>query len=92
MSLHTSKGGNIMGEDINGEDKKPKDMKWHRIANKEAVKIMILLHDSGKATLSEISEKRQKDNKIILLKLKGLMYHGRTNVSSRTNVSRTNVS
>ena len=66
-----------MGEDIiNGEDKKPKDMKWSRIANKEAVKIMILLKDGGSATLSEISEKRQKDENIILLKLKGLMYHG----------------
>ena len=65
-----------MGEDINGEDIKPKEMKWSRIANKEAVKIMTLLHDSGKATLSEISERRQKDTKIILLKLKGLMYHG----------------
>ena len=69
-----------MGEDIiNGEDKKPKEMKWHRIANKEAVKIMILLHDSGSATLSEISERRQKDKKIILLKLKGLIYHGLIN-------------
>ena len=65
-----------MGEDINGEDRRQKEMKWSRIANKEAVKIMILLHDSGKATLSEISEKRQKDKKIILLKLKGLIYHG----------------
>ena len=64
-----------MGEDINGEGKKQKDMKWSRIANKESVKIMILLHDGGKTTLSEISEKRQKDKKIILLKLKGLMYH-----------------
>ena len=68
-----------MGEDIHREDKKPKEMKWYRIANKEAVKIMTLLHDSGKATLSEISEKRQKDKKIILLKLKGLMYHGLIN-------------
>ena len=68
-----------MGEDINGEDKKPKEMKWHRIANKEAVKIMILLHDGVKATLSEISERRQKDKKIILLKLKGLIYHGLVN-------------
>ena len=66
-----------MGEDIiDGEDKKQKDMKWSRIANKEAVKIMILLHDGGSATLSEISERRQKDKKIILLKLKGLMYYG----------------
>lgn len=68
-----------MGEDINREDKKQKGIKWHRIANKEAIKIMILLHDGGSATLSEISEKRQKDTKIILLKLKGLMYHGLVN-------------
>ena len=74
---HT-KGGNIMDENTTDEmeDKKQKDMKWHRIANKEAVKIMILLHDFGSATLSEISEKRQKNEKIILLKLKGLMYYG----------------
>ena len=65
-----------MGEDIHGEDIKEKEMKWSRIANKEAVKIMILLHDGGSATLSEMSERRQKDAKIILLKLKGLMYHG----------------
>ena len=58
------------------EDKKQKDMTWSRIANKESVKIMILLHDCGSATLSEISEKRQKDKKIILLKLKGLIYYG----------------
>ena len=68
-----------MGEDINREDKKQKDMKWHRIANKEAVKIMILLHDNGSATLSEISERRQKDGKTIFLKLKGLMYYGLVN-------------
>ena len=71
-----------MGEDIiNGEmeDNKPKGITWSRIANKEAVKIMTLLHDCGKATLSEISERRQKDTKIILLKLKGLMYHGLVN-------------
>ena len=66
-----------MGEDIiNGEDIKEKEMKWSRIANKEAVKIMILLHDGGSVTLSEISERRQKDKKIILLKLKGLIYYG----------------
>ena len=71
-----------MGEDIiNGEieDNKSKGIKWNRIANKEAVKIMILLHECGKATLSEISKRRQKDKKIILLKLKGLMYHGLVN-------------
>ena len=68
-----------MGEDIHGEDKRQKCIKWSRIANKEAVKIIILLHDGGSATLSEISEKRQKDKKIILLKLKGLMYHGLVN-------------
>jgi hypothetical protein len=65
MSLQTIKGGNIMGEDIiNREmkDKKQKGITWSRIANKEAVKIMILLHDGGKATLDEISEKRQKNN------------------------------
>jgi predicted transcriptional regulator len=80
MSLHTLKGGNKMGEDIiNGEMEEKKETKWSRIANKESVKIMILLHDGGKATLSEISEKRQKNKKIILLKLKGLMYHGLVN-------------
>jgi predicted transcriptional regulator len=71
-----------MGEDIiNGEieDKEQKGITWSRIANKEAVKIMILLHDCGKTTLGEISEKRQKDKKIILLKLKGLIYHGLVN-------------
>jgi DNA-binding HxlR family transcriptional regulator len=79
MSLHTLIGGNIMGEDIiNGgtEDKKQKGITWSRIANKESVKIMILLQKNGSATLDEISKKRQKDNKIILLKLKGLMYYG----------------
>jgi predicted transcriptional regulator len=80
MSLHTLKGGYLMGEDIiNGEDEKQKDMTWHRIANKESVKIMILLQKNGSATLSEIIERRQKDKKIIFLKLKGLIYYGLVN-------------
>ena len=55
-----------MGEDIinrGTEDKKEKGITWSRIANKETVKIIILLHDGGSATLSEISERRQKDKK-----------------------------
>jgi predicted transcriptional regulator len=63
--------------DGENKDVKQKGIAWSRIANKEAVKLMIMLHENnGSATLSEISEKRQKDEKIILLKLKGLMYYG----------------